>query len=85
MVYAPWDPPDQEDEELEEGEEDPEDDSDVVSAILTWEEQGSNEISVDMGLAEKAIYLQVNGTGIRLEADAVRQALLHALREALGF
>ena len=89
-VFAPWDPPPAvEDDANDNGEDEAEEDEDeveedVVSAVLSWDENGSCEIGVDMGLAERSIYLQVNGTEIRPEAEAVRQALIKAFREEIG-
>lgn len=88
-VFAPWDPPEIGDDEADDSDEISEDDEgeieeDVASAVLSWDEQGSCEIGVDMGLAERNIYLQVNGTEIRPEPDAVRQALIQAFREEIG-
>ena len=90
-VYAPW----QEEEDVgEEGEdlieenEEVEEDTHMASAVLTWEESGVREIAVDLGVdtesMRKQVYVLVNGSGVRLEQDAVRQALIRAFREELG-
>ena len=88
-VYAPWDLQD----EVEEGSEDAQDEDeemeyegDSVSAILTWEEEGTREIAVDLVMAGQRFYLQVNGTEVRrLEQDDIRKALIQAFKEELGF
>lgn len=89
-AYSSWDPPDQ---ELKDGPDDdmdllglagPEDeDADFVSTVLTWEEDGECEIAVDLGIAEDGMYLQVNEIDIRLEREALEQALVEAFREEL--
>ena len=60
-----------------------EEEADLMSTILTWEEAGEREIAVDLGLGEDGTYLQVNGVDIRLEADALEQALVEAFRDEL--
>ena len=62
-------------EELEE--------SDYVNAILTWEEDGEREIVLDLGFGEQGMSLLVNGVDIRLEQEAVEQALVEAFRMQL--
>ena len=81
-VYTPWDT-----EESPAGEEDEDGDyeeSDSVSAVLGWDEGGPLEIAVDVGPGSDRYYLQVNGVDIRLEEDAIQQALLRAFRDELG-
>ena len=83
-MYAPWEiEEDAGEEELVE-EDEIEEESDSASAILVWEEEETKEIAVDIGMAEGGLYLQVNGTGIRLEQEAVRKALIRAFREEIG-
>ena len=60
-----------------------EEEGDLIATILTWDEAGEREIAVDLGLAEDGTYLQVNGVDIRLEADALEQALVEAFRDEL--
>ena len=60
-----------------------EEEADLVATILTWDEAGEREIAVDLGLGEDGTYLQVNGVDIRLEADALEQALVEAFRDEL--
>ena len=67
--------PDPEDEEQEEG--------DAVTTVLSWEEAGEREVAVDLGLADEGTYLQVNGVDIRLEREALEQALIEAFRDEL--
>ena len=67
-----------EEEELEELEE-----SDYVNAILTWEEDGEREIILDLGFGEQGTSLLVNGVDIRLEQEALEQALVEAFRMQL--
>ena len=84
-LYTPWDDEAEEDTSRDKGYPigDDEVEGDSVSAILTWEEQGSREIAVDLGITLNGYYLQVNGKDVRPERDAVRQALIQAFREAL--
>ena len=88
-IFAPWDPAqpfdDQEgDDDDDEDEEDEEADVYEVSAVLNWDEDGSCEVGVDMGLSQQGLYLHVNGGDIRPEADAICAALLGAFREEIG-
>ena len=86
-VYAPWIPQenggDEDEEDLEEDEE-TEEDNDSVSAILTWDEEGTREVAVDMGMTSNGMYVQVNGNDTRLDKDALNRALIRAFREELG-
>ena len=88
-VYVSWEPVeanvDEEEGETDGENEELEEETDSVSAILTWQEEGTREIVVDVGMLEKGYFLEVNGEDIRLEQDALRQALVRALREELGF
>ena len=56
---------------------------DVLSSVLTWEEDGEREIAVDLGFADQGPFLQVNETDIRPEQQALEQALVEAFREEL--
>ena len=58
-------------------------DSDYVNAILTWEEDGEREIVLDLGFGEQGMSLLVNGVDIRLEQEALEQALVEAFRQQL--
>lgn len=58
-------------------------DSDYVNAILTWEEDGEREIVLDLGFGEQGMSLLVNGVDIRLEEEALEQALVEAFRQQL--
>ena len=58
-------------------------DAEFVSIELTWEENGEREIAVDLGLSDEGLYLQVNGIDVRLEREALEQALVEAFREEL--
>ena len=59
-------------------------DSDYVNAILTWEEDGEREIVLDLGFGEQGMSLLVNGVDIRLEQEALEQALVEAFRMQLA-
>ena len=86
-TYSPWgidEEPAEEDEETLDEEEETEEFTDSVSAILTWEDDGPMELAVDMGITERGFILQVNGNDVRLEEDALRQALIRAFREGEG-
>ena len=87
-TFAPWgieeeEPADEDGETLDEDEE-TEEFTDSVSAILIWEDDGNMELAVDMGMTEKGFFLQVNGNDVRLQEDALRQALIQAFREGEG-
>ena len=66
-------------DEPDEGDED----TDVITAILSWEEAGEMEIAVDLGLSDDGIYLQINEIEIRPERDALEQGLIEAFRDEL--
>ena len=86
-IFAPWDPTqpfDDQEGDDDEDEEDEEADVYEVSAVLNWDEEGSCEVGVDLGLSQQGLYLRVNGGDIRLEADAICAALLGAFREEIG-
>ena len=86
-MYTPWDDEIAEDRSRDEGtpigDDEIEEEGDSVSAILTWEEQGSRELAVDLGITLNGYYLQVNGEDVRPERDSVRQALIQAFREEI--
>ena len=78
----------EEDEELEElplllDNFEDEDGGDVLSSVLTWEEDGEREIAVDLGFADQGPFLQVNEIDTRPEQQALEQALVEAFREEL--
>jgi hypothetical protein len=56
---------------------------DVLSSVLTWEEDGEREIAVDLGFADQGPFLQVNEIDTRPEQQALEQALVEAFREEL--
>ena len=56
---------------------------DVISAVLTWEEDGERELAVDLGIAGHGSFLQVNEVDIRPEQQALEQALVQAFRDEL--
>ena len=58
-------------------------DEDYINVILTWEEDGEREIVLDLGFGEPEMPLLVNGVDIRLEQEALEQALLEAFRMQL--
>lgn len=58
-------------------------DEDYINVILTWEEDGEREIVLDLGFGEPEMSLLVNGVDIRLEQEALEQALLEAFRMQL--
>ena len=62
---------------------DDDDDTDVITTILSWEEGGDLEITVDLGLSEDGIYLQINEIEIRPERGALEQGLIEAFRDEL--
>ena len=64
------------------GLEEPEDE-DYINVVLTWEEDGEREIVLDLGFGEPEMSLLVNGVDIRLEQEAVEQALVEAFRMQL--
>lgn len=64
------------------GLEEPEDE-DFINVVLTWEEDGEREIVLDLGFGEPEMSLLVNGVDIRLEQEAVEQALVEAFRMQL--
>ena len=87
-VFAPGEPgedlPEGQDDEDEMAEAEVEEESESMAGILTWEEGGSREIEVDLGITESGPYLEVNGTDIRVEEEAIRQALIRAFKDEMG-
>jgi hypothetical protein len=90
-AYSSWDQPEQEPAEagddmellrLAEGDDD-DGEADYVSTVLTWNEDGECEIAIDLGFSEDGIYLQVNEIDVRVEREALEQALVEAFREEL--
>jgi hypothetical protein len=86
-TFTPWDTNEDEVEEAEYDlvldDEDLEEEGDVLTVILSWQEDGEREIAVDLGLTDEGVYLQVNGTAVRTERRALEQALVRAFREEL--
>ena len=64
-----------------EGEDD--DNGDAITILLAWDEDGEREIAVELIVDEEGISLQVNGVQIRLEREALEQALVEAFRDEL--
>lgn len=62
---------------------DDDEDADVVTTILSWEESGTMEIAVDVGLSDDGIYLQINEIEIRAEREALEQGLIEAFKDEL--
>ncbi len=58
-------------------------DTDVITTVLSWEEGGEMEITVDLGLSDEGIYLQINEIEIRPERDALEKGLVEAFRDEL--
>ena len=88
-LYAPWEVEEDAesgyDDVVDDDEDFDEEEGEVFSAILTWEEGGTREIAVDIGMTEKGFYLQVNGDDVRSpDEGSVRQSLIRALREEIG-
>ena len=93
LSYSSWDSPPESavsslavlplGEDDDEDDDDEDDNADYISAELTWEEDGEREIAVDLGIAEEGFYLQVNGIDVRIEREALEQALVEAFREEL--
>jgi len=77
-----WEPVEGDDEDSDLDELDIEE-ADVISAFLTWEEGGSRELAVDLGISDNGTYLQVNNVDIRPEREALEQALLEGFRDEL--
>lgn len=65
------------------GEDDENDDEEAITNVLSWDEAGDREIAVGIILDEEGISLQVNGVLIRLEREALEQALVEAFRDEL--
>ncbi len=60
-----------------------EEEADVISAVLTWEEDGERELAVDLGIADQGSFLQVTEVDIRPEQQALERALVEAFRDEL--
>ena len=60
-----------------------EEDIDVISLVLTWEEDGERELDVDVGDSDDGLYVQIAGVAIRQERPALEAALAQAFREEL--
>jgi hypothetical protein len=74
---------DEEDPAPLDDDDDDEDDDDVVTALLSWEEDGEREIAVEVLLTGDGTSVQVNGVEVRPARDALEQALLEAFRDEL--
>lgn len=87
QTFSSWEPGEDdlqgENDALFTDEEDDQEESDVITSILDWEEDGEQEIAVDLGLIESGFYLQVNGVDTRVERGALERALVQAFRDEL--
>ena len=70
-------------DDLESESEDPPDEEDIITTVLSWEEDGEREIAVEVLSTQQGTSLQVNGVDIRPERDALQQALVEAFRDEL--
>lgn len=78
-----WEPEGgEEDDPVFEGEEE-EEEADVISVILSWDEAGEREVSIDLGVTDNGTYAKVNGVDIRPEREALESALVQAFRDEL--
>ncbi len=66
---------------FDDGDED--ENEEAITNLLSWDEDGDREIAVEVILDEEGISLQVNGVEIRLEREALEQALVEAFRDEL--
>lgn len=73
------------DEDEDDEGDDPEDRNgeDVITTVLSWEEDGEREIAVEVVATEEGISLQVNGVEIRGEREALEQGLVESFRDEL--
>ena len=78
-----WDPGEEEEDDIVFEGDDDEEETDVIAAILTWEEGGEREVAIDLGVTDEGTYLQVNGVDVRPEQEALEPALLQAFRDEL--
>ena len=60
-----------------------EDAADVITTALTWDEGEDLEVVCELVMLDEGLALMVNGVQIRLEREALEQALLDAFREQL--
>ena len=72
---------DEDDSELES--EDLRDEEDIITTVLSWEEEGEREIAVEVLSTRQGTSLQVNGVDIRPERGALEQALVEAFHDEL--
>jgi hypothetical protein len=77
------DQPESTEDDLELESEDPPDEEDMITTVLSWEEDGEREIAVEVLSTQQGASLQVNGVDIRPERDALQQALVEAFRDEL--
>ena len=66
-----------------EDDEDDDDEGELITAVLSWEEDGEREIAVEVVSTQDGTALQVNGVDIRPERAALEQALVEAFRDEL--
>ncbi len=62
---------------------DGDDEAEEICFALSWEEDGERTIEIELGLAEDASYLMVNGVETRPERTALERAVVEAFREEL--
>ncbi len=62
---------------------DGDDEGEEICFALSWEEDGERTIEIELGLAEDASYLMVNGVETRPERAALERAVVEAFREEL--
>ena len=65
------------------GDSDEDEDEEAITNILSWDEDGDREISVEIILDEEGLSLQVNGVEIRQDREALQQGLVEAFRDEL--
>lgn len=76
--------PDEDGRDYEQVLDDDEDDYDeLITTVLSWDEDGEREIAVEVVLTEHGPALHVNGVDIRPDRDALEQALVEAFRDEL--
>ena len=74
---------DDDDDDMTDLDEDLVEDADYITSVLTWDEDGEREIAVDLGWTDQGAYLQVNGSNIRTEREALEDALVQSFRDEL--
>jgi hypothetical protein len=63
--------------------EEPLEEENIITTVLSWEEDGEREIAIEVVSAEQGPSLLVNGVDIRPDRDALEQALVEAFRDEL--